>query len=113
MQSSSKWVRPMIHQFTYHWFRGKNLSKNMEVRSPVSGFIPYAKALLRRPNISGIITTFRESSEGTQHKNDKFGAQKTAPVRLSWYLLLTLLLASWQNRVLRGKLMQIVFSSKN
>jgi len=55
----------------------------MEVRSPVSGFIPYAKALLRRPNISGIITTFRESSEGTQHKNDKFGAQKTAPVRLS------------------------------
>jgi hypothetical protein len=34
---------PTIHQFIYHWFCEKNLSKNMEVRSPGSGFTPYVK----------------------------------------------------------------------
>jgi hypothetical protein len=44
MQSSSKWLSPTIHQFIYHWFCGKKLSKNREVRSPGSGFIPYVKS---------------------------------------------------------------------
>jgi len=54
----------------------------MEVRSPVSRFIPYAKALLRRPNISGIITTFRESSDGTHSKNYKFGGSETSTYKI-------------------------------
>ena len=44
MQSSSKWVSPTFHQFIYHWFHGKKLSKNMEVRSPGSGFVLYVKS---------------------------------------------------------------------
>jgi hypothetical protein len=37
-------VSEYSQQFIYHWFCGKNLSKNMEVRCPVAGFILYVKS---------------------------------------------------------------------